>query len=258
MAAGRVIAAVNASAAVRPVLSAAAALAKILGAGVDAIHVEAGSSESSQAAAVQAGLPLRVLEGSPAEVVAEVASESDAVALVVGSRGTPGGRRPVGSTARDLVLRTGRPVLVVPPQCPYPVRLDHWLIPLEASPAAVEPLRELIDRACSAQTRITVLHVVDEASVPTFQDQAHYTFDAWSREFLQRYCSHPEAVEIIAPVGITAEKVLEVADEVGADLIALVWSQDLGEGRAPVVRAALERSSVPVLLVPASFQGSSA
>jgi hypothetical protein len=32
--------------------------------------------------------------------------------------------------------------------------------------------------------------------------------------------------------------------------VALGWSQDLAEGRAPVVRAALERAKLPVLLVP--------
>jgi hypothetical protein len=41
-----------------------------------------------------------------------------------------------------------------------------------------------------------------------------------------------------------------IATEIGADLIALAWSQNMTAGRATVVRAVLERSDVPVLLVP--------
>jgi hypothetical protein len=40
------------------------------------------------------------------------------------------------------------------------------------------------------------------------------------------------------------------ADELHVDLIALGWAQELAAGRAPVVRATLERASVPVMLVP--------
>lgn len=37
-------------------------------------------------------------------------------------------------------------------------------------------------------------------------------------------------------------------------MIALGWAQELAEGRAAVVREALERSRVPVLLVPVAAQ----
>jgi hypothetical protein len=43
--------------------------------------------------------------------------------------------------------------------------------------------------------------------------------------------------------------VLQVADKVEAEMIALGWSQELGDGRAAVVREVLERSAVPVLRV---------
>ena len=51
-------------------------------------------------------------------------------------------------------------------------------------------------------------------------------------------------------VGVPAELVHTIATETGADLIALAWSQTMTAGRATVVRAVLERSDVPVLLVP--------
>ena len=49
-----------------------------------------------------------------------------------------------------------------------------------------------------------------------------------------------------------------VAAECACDLIALGWSQELAQGRAPVVRATLARSRLPVLLVPVRVLGASA
>jgi hypothetical protein len=46
-----------------------------------------------------------------------------------------------------------------------------------------------------------------------------------------------------------------VAQETGADLIALGWSRALAPDRAPVVRAVLERAHVPVLLFPVVASG---
>jgi nucleotide-binding universal stress UspA family protein len=255
---GRVIAAIDSSAAAWPVLSAARALGELLHASAEALHVEKGLSATIRAVAARANLPLRVIEGAPAEEVALAAAEPDVVALVLGARATPEGRRPVGRTAQKLVLTMAKPAVVVPPQCAHPVRLSRWLIPLEASPVALEPLRELIERACAANSRITIVHVHEAPAIPAFEDQPHHEVSAWSREFLRRYCSHPESVEILLRVGPAREHVLAVAREVDADLIVLVWNQDLRPHRAMVVRDVLGGSPVPVLLVPARVRAAAA
>jgi hypothetical protein len=51
-------------------------------------------------------------------------------------------------------------------------------------------------------------------------------------------------------VGNAEELVPLVADETAVDIIALGWTQQLAPGRAPIVRAALARAKVPVMLVP--------
>jgi hypothetical protein len=51
-------------------------------------------------------------------------------------------------------------------------------------------------------------------------------------------------------IGRAEDLVPRVAEESRSDLIALGWARELAPGRAPVVRAALERSGLPVLLVP--------
>jgi hypothetical protein len=57
-------------------------------------------------------------------------------------------------------------------------------------------------------------------------------------------------VRLETRVGRSDELVPIVAAECGCDLVALGWSQELAPGRAPVVRATVERSHLPVLLVP--------
>jgi hypothetical protein len=46
-----------------------------------------------------------------------------------------------------------------------------------------------------------------------------------------------------------------VAEEVSPDLVVLGWAQQLSDDRGPVVRAVLERSKLPVMLIPVSVLG---
>ncbi len=55
--------------------------------------------------------------------------------------------------------------------------------------------------------------------------------------------------------GDPATRVLDAAEETSADLVALAWHQQLGAGRAEVVRRAVAEGRFPVLLVPVA-QGS--
>jgi hypothetical protein len=58
------------------------------------------------------------------------------------------------------------------------------------------------------------------------------------------------AVRFETRLGRTEDFVPLAAREFGCDLVVLGWSQELAPGRARVVRVTLERSSVPVMLVP--------
>jgi hypothetical protein len=57
-------------------------------------------------------------------------------------------------------------------------------------------------------------------------------------------------VRLETRLGSSHELVPLVAAETSADLIVLGWAQELAEGRASVVRAALSRGRAPVMLVP--------
>jgi nucleotide-binding universal stress UspA family protein len=74
---------------------------------------------------------------------------------------------------------------------------------------------------------------------------------AWADEFVARYCPWGIGkVSVELRVGRPGEEILAAAEATDAHLIALGWSQEIDWGRAPVVRALLERGRTPVLLVP--------
>lgn len=246
----KVLAAVDNTAAARSVLAAAVALGDLLGVEVEAIHVREDGHRTVDAAARAAGIPLRVSEGPVVPALRGAGEKSDVAALVLGVRASAVGRRPAGHVALQLAVSLPVPVLVVPPQAAVPITLRRVLVPLDAEPATAAALTETMELARRRKLEVVVLHVHEHASLPAFTDQPQHELAAWSAEFLRRHCPDPDNVLLEVRVGAPGQHVLRVADEIGADLIALGWAQDLGEGRAAVIREALDRSDVPLLLVP--------
>jgi nucleotide-binding universal stress UspA family protein len=243
-----VLAAVDNSAAARAVLATAAAVADVMHAGVEAVHVRNDGDRTVTAAARAAGIPLRELEDPiPQSLVREV-ERRDISVLVVGARAVPVARHPAGHVALALITTLRRPLVVVPPEVRLPLRLRRALVPLDGTKATAAALDEVVELVCGSSVEVIVLHVFDETCLPRFADQPQYELDAWAREFLARYSRAGLKLEVRA--GVPGEHVLQVAEAVDADLIVLGWAQDLSPGRARVVRAVLSRSRVPVLLVP--------
>ena len=69
-----------------------------------------------------------------------------------------------------------------------------------------------------------------------------HELEAWTQEFVARRSG----------VGDPARRVVELARECDADLIAVTWSRSLSAGHGAVAREALERGTMPSLLVPVS------
>jgi nucleotide-binding universal stress UspA family protein len=247
----RLLAAIDESAAARAVLVVARGLAPMYRARVDVLHVAEGAEAAAAAAAAAAGLGLRVLEGPVLDVLRDAVAEPGVAGLVLGARGTPEGRRPVGSTALALITSARRPLVVVPPDVGEPFSPDRILVPLNGTLASAGALAETVELACRCQAEVVLLHVHHEALMPAFSDQPQHEVPAFAREFLRRYCPRSlDDVRLELRIGDPREHVLAVAAETGADLVALGWSQQLGEGRAAVVRETLASSPIPILLVP--------
>jgi nucleotide-binding universal stress UspA family protein len=246
----KVLAAIDNSSAARSVLAVARTLADLLAVDVEAVHVREDGERNAQAAAAAAGVPFRSTAKPVIAALAEEGRAQDVLAVVLGARGVRSGRRPAGHVALELALSLPKPLVVVPPEARLPDGFRRILVPLNGRRTSAVALSETLVFASKQAIELVVLHVHDEGTIPLFSDQRQHELESWGREFLRRHCPHPAHVRLEVRIGSPSESVLQVADETASDLIALGWSQDLSAGHAAVVRAVLERSSVPVLLVP--------
>ena len=246
-----VIAALDHGLAAKPVLAAATALAELLDAGVQGVHVSADGVTGPEELAAAAGVPLRLERGDVVERLKEAGKNEDVVAMVIGARGLPTDPRALGSTAEAVATTLLKPVLVVPPDAEPAQTFRRALVPLDATKSTSLAPHSLIELTRADALEIMVVHVLAADSLPAFTDQPQHEQSAWAHEFLSRYCPWGlDVVKFEARMGRSDEVVPAVAEEWRVDLIALGWSQTLAQGRAAVVRATLERARVPVLLVP--------
>jgi nucleotide-binding universal stress UspA family protein len=126
-------------------------------------------------------------------------------------------------------------------------------MPLDGSREAAFALDDTLKLAHRHQLEIVVLHIHIPATLPAFSDHEPHATRIWEREFLARHVPIPrDPVRLLRRFGVPAEDIVMVAQETRADVVVLAWSQNLAAGRARVVRDTLARSSLPVLLLPAS------
>lgn len=246
-----VLAAIDTSPCARAVLQTARSVGELFAGTVTALHVSENGSDAALQVAHEAGVELREATGSPIEAIVVAARDPDVAAVVLGARGIHGGARPAGHAALEVITRVSKPVVVVPPDSTAGARIARVLTPLDGTEESSEAIADTIALADRRDLEILVLHVHAPDEVPPFQDQPHHAIPAWEREFAARFVSVPPSrVEVIQRVGAAADRVVAVAGDTEADLIALGWSQDLSPGRAEVVRETLAHSTIPVLLVP--------
>jgi nucleotide-binding universal stress UspA family protein len=247
----RVIAALDNSPAARAVLATAGNLAELFDADIEALHVGGDDDGIAFDAALAAGVRLRKGTGPTVPALVEAAASDDVAALVVGTRRFPVGGRQVGATALDVITSLLKPVVVVPPDAVRRSALQRVLVPLEGTTATALAPKGIIELAQDAEVEVVLVHVHDAATLPSFTDQPQHEARAWGEEFVARYCPWGIGkVDVELRVGRPEEEILAAAEGADAHLIALAWSQEIDWGRAPVVRALLERGRIPVLLVP--------
>ncbi|HVM54134.1 MAG TPA: universal stress protein [Acidimicrobiales bacterium] len=245
-----VLAAIDASPAAQPVLDTALGMASLTDATVEAVHVREMATSTSQAIASRRGVPIREVEGDVETCLLRELNRDEVILGVVGARGTPTGRRPVGHTALQLLRRTAKPLVVVPPETMdatsgSPHRL---LIAVEGTEESARPVTDRLAPLLGGNAELVAVHVFTTATAPPMIDHPEWGLEAWGAEFLARYC--PEASQIDLRTGPVGGRVLDAAADAAADLIVLSWSQDTSPGHAVVVQHVLERSPVPILLLP--------
>lgn len=251
-----IIAALDTTAAARPVLETALRIGEQAGMDVEAVHVVDGPAVTPEFLARKAGVRLRRLDGPAGKALLEAIGSPEVVAGVVGARGTAGGRRPLGSTAMQVIESADKPVTVVPPEALSPRRLRRLLVPLEGTEASSRAASEGLSTLFGSEVELIVLHVFTEITLPRMLDHPREDMDLLGREFAKSHLPHAVSVELRP--GPVAARVIEVSDEMKVDLVALSWSQVSLGGRAKVVQEVLGSSTLPVLILPLESPGADA
>lgn len=244
----RIIAAIDNSAASGPVLDMALAIAPLFGAGVGAVHVGEDGARTARAVAERVNVPFEALPGDPLTRIAALAARHDTVAVAIGARRTPGGRRPAGHLALAVADRTDKPVIVVAPEAHPPTRVRRVLVGLEGTPSKTRRLSRAIELV-DTEVEVVVLHVDDYGSIPPFTNHGGHETEAYAREFLARHCPGVPVDRLELRIGDPVEEILAVSEAVGADLVALGWPQGREPAGGVVARSVLSRSHMPLLLV---------
>jgi nucleotide-binding universal stress UspA family protein len=248
----RVLAAIDNSAASRPVLEMAVAFAPLLRATVEAVHVTEDGARTALASAERLHLPLRLIDGDPLEAILKLAAADDVVAIAVGARGRPRRQSRTGHVAGALADRTDTPVLVVPPETQAPSGVHNVLLAMEGTPTMRRSAKRAIELASGAGLKLTVIHVTDEASIPAFTDEIQHETEAYAKEFLARYDGGALPDQMEFRTGVPVEEIVAAVDSMAPEILVVGWPQSQDRDRGVVAHELLERIRIPLLLIATS------
>lgn len=234
-----VVAAVDNSLAANPVLVAGRALARMLDARVEAIHVVTDGEAPPTAAASAVGVPLRVTYGPVVDRLVDEASRPGVVGVAIGARSSPTSSHALGSTAMAVVTSCEPPVMVVPLVGRVAPIFRKVLVPLEGTVSTSLAPRSIVELGRSSSIDVVAVHV-DERGDGMADEEFFRRFCPWGIGF----------VKLEHRTGRREDVIPALADQLGCDVVALGWAQELVPGRAGAVRGTLERATVPVILIP--------
>lgn len=203
-----------------------------------------------------------VSEGDLWPVLNEVVNQQKADLIVMGTHGRTGLRRAVlGSAAEEIFRKASCPVLTVgpfvSPNTERRLAMKEILYATDFSPESLAALPYAVSLAQEHQSNLTLLHVVGKTEVGELVHAEQYTESTLRR---LRGLVPPEAdlwcePKCRAEHGPEAEKILEVATAIGADLIVLgVRSPQRGLGATKhlvqsIAHRVVSHAQCPVLTV---------
>jgi nucleotide-binding universal stress UspA family protein len=191
--------------------------------------------------------------GQPVPAILAAVRERHADLVVMGTHLRHGWRRALlGSVSEGVLHGSECPVLTVATEDAYvgatPYAITHVLCPVNFTDIARESLRVASGLAEAFGARLTIVHVLEEGEVMDVKAEEERV-RRWIAPELQETCSYRELVVRGGP----AERVLDCADDVGADLLVIGAQQKLFRD-ATVIGTTSERvirfASCPVLVVP--------
>ncbi len=151
------------------------------------------------------------------------------------------------SIATNALLRCRRPVVVVPRR-PILRTIHRILLPLDGSEACSAPVRTLLSDYVD-ESSVSILHVFTTQTAPRMLDRPEYDLPEWGRTFVDRLLSGTSAC-FEWKTGDPCTAISAACDGHHGDIVALAWSQSATRSRSQVVRAVIERSRLPIMLLP--------
>lgn len=257
----RIVVGVDGSAASRAAVDWAVRLRDALGAEVVAVHA-VGLLEAAGAhdPPVEAGSADRVevADGPAVDVMLRAAERERAALVVVGARGLGDHpERALGSTSLRVLQGARVPTLVVP-GTPASPRLRHVLVGVDRSPAslaALEVAAELAGVLGGALSVVEAFALDQPVPAGAGRDDEHplTRTAAAVEEQVGAIRQRGVAVQVVVRAGEPAATLLQVADDVGADLV-VVGSRGGGDPADPllgsIARTVAAHGHRPTLVVP--------
>ncbi|HSN68926.1 MAG TPA: universal stress protein [Thermoanaerobaculia bacterium] len=153
-----------------------------------------------------------VVERAPVDAILDTATELDADLIVMGTHGRSGfNRLMLGSVTEKVLRQTRRPLLTTrwkDGAAPEPRRI---LVPTDLSPISGRAFAHALEHSALFDSAITLLHVVAGGDEPESKAWSDFTAFAAADAKIERRIER----------GNVAGRVLEIAEEISADLIVL-------------------------------------
>lgn len=215
------------------------------------------------------GVVLHVATGDPDEALAGALTAQAAAYVVVGSAplAAPEEQLGLGELAERALEIATCGVFLVGLAAPGP-RVRRILLPLDGTPSTAAAITPAGHLARSLEADLDIL-LVGEAHPhaappdrepgalvpPVYMDQPHHEWPAFSEEFLQRFvgnighCPPEVPARFYLGAGEPAPEILRFANQLGSDLLVLVWHGDLSEHHGAVFREVVRSAPCPVLVL---------
>lgn len=215
------------------------------------------------------GLVVDQAVGEATEGIVRLAKERGALLIVMTTRGhTAYLGRTVRPVVEQIIGGAPCPVLLIRPE------IGQWLtkrpavrqilLPLDGAPSSAAVIGPVLELAQHTGARLNVVYVATQArrpeekgtlTTPQYVDQPQYEWPSWAKEFLRRFGTSlgqhrlPTSARLFLRRGDPANEILQLAQELDADLIALEWRGHWGPPHAAVTRGVLREAQCPVLLI---------
>jgi hypothetical protein len=209
------------------------------------------------------GMVIDVEVGDPADRVVALVERQPVAFVVLAADEHGRDVCGIGDVAARTLAATVTGAVVLRPGESLP-RLERILVPLDGTPSTAAALAPAGELARGAGAALDVVLIEDVAAAPPrehgsmappqYVDQPQHEWPAFSTEFVQRFmgaiahCPPGVPVRFFLGAGKPSAEILRLAQELGSDMIALVWRGCMGE-HASCFREVVRGARRPVLVL---------